>query len=99
MRQFPRISGVVHLRPLPGTAHGGNTASMPGIVQTALRDAHAWAHGGADALIVENFGDVPFRKEYVLPQTVAAMTVVMAEIAAEIHLPLGVNVRLVNRWQ
>ena len=99
MRQFPRITGVVHLRPLPGTAQGGNAASMPGIVETALRDAHAWADGGADALIVENFGDVPFRKDHVLPQTVAAMSVVVAAIAAEIHLPLGVNVRLVNRWQ
>ena len=65
---------------------------MAAIVETALRDAHAWVEGGADALIVENFGDVPFRKEHVLPQTVAAMTVVVAAIAAELHLPLGVNV-------
>ena len=58
----------------------------------ARRDAAAWAAGGADALIVENFGDVPFRKDAVGPETIAAMTLAVAAVMAESRLPTGVNV-------
>ena len=87
-----RIVGVVHLPPLPGSARGPSAREMPGILDHARRDASAWTDGGADALIVENFGDVPFHKGRVGPETIAAMTLSVAAVIAESGLPVGVNV-------
>ena len=56
---------------------------MHGILESVRRDAAAWASGGANALIVENFGDVPFRKGAVGPETVAAMTLAVSLVSAE----------------
>ena len=68
-----RIVGVIHLPPLPGSARGPSAREMRGILESVRRDAAVWTNGGADALIVENFGDVPFGKGAVGPETVAAM--------------------------
>lgn len=87
-----RIVGVVHLPPLPGSARGPSATELHRILDHARRDAAAWAAGGADALIVENFGDVPFRKDHVGVETVAAMTLALAAVIAEAGLPAGVNV-------
>jgi membrane complex biogenesis BtpA family protein len=65
---------------------------MAAIVESALKDARALAEGGVDAIMVENFGDVPFAKDAVEPHTIAAMTRAIAEIAREVSLPIGVNV-------
>jgi uncharacterized protein len=65
---------------------------MNHVLETARRDAVAWASGGADALIVENFGDVPFRKGPAGPETIAAMTLAVSVVIAETGLPVGVNV-------
>jgi membrane complex biogenesis BtpA family protein len=87
-----RIVGVVHLLGLPGTVRGPSASDMTGILEHARRDAAVWAAGGADAVIVENFGDVPFRKDHVGPETIAAMTLAVAAVIAESGLPTGVNV-------
>jgi hypothetical protein len=92
MTPFPRIVGVVHLRPLPGTARGGSARSITQVLDAARRDAAAYAEGGADGLIVENFGDVPFAKDRVEAGTVAAMTLAVASVREETRLPVGVNV-------
>ena len=65
---------------------------MNDILETARRDAAAWTSGGADALIVENYGDLPFRKGPVGPETIAAMTLSVSLVIAETGLPVGVNV-------
>ena len=84
------IFGMVHLLPLPGAPlYGG---SMRAVIDAALRDARAIAEGGAAGLVVENFGDRPFFASDVPAETVAAMTVVISEIARETKLPFGVNV-------
>jgi uncharacterized protein len=87
-----RIVGVIHLPPLPGSARGPSARDMNGILESVRRDVTAWVSGGANALIVENFGDVPFRKGTVGPETVAAMTLAVALASAESGLPVGVNV-------
>ncbi|HEY8447607.1 MAG TPA: BtpA/SgcQ family protein [Thermomicrobiales bacterium] len=92
MARLPRVVGVVHLPPLPGSARGGPAASMRDVLAAARRDAAAYAEGGADALIVENFGDVPFVKERVGAHVVAAMTLAVAAVREETGLPVGVNV-------
>ncbi len=58
----------------------------------ARRDAAAYAAGGVDAVMVENFGDVPFGAGAVGPHVVAVMTLAVAAVMAETGLPVGVNV-------
>ncbi|HYU15310.1 MAG TPA: BtpA/SgcQ family protein [Candidatus Acidoferrum sp.] len=84
------VIGMVHLRALPGSPRWAG--SMETVVQAALEDARALADGGADALLVENYGDVPFTPGRVDPATVAGMAVVIGEIKRVVTLPVGVNV-------
>lgn len=86
-----RLIGVVHLKALPGApGYGG---SMDEICEAAVADGQAYAMGGADALMVENFGDVPFTRESVEAEAVAGMAVAARAIQeAGIGLPMGINV-------
>jgi membrane complex biogenesis BtpA family protein len=88
----PRIVGVIHLPALPGTPRGGSASDFAQVLSFAQRDAAAWAEGGADALMVENFHDVPFHKGPVGPETIAAMTLAVSAVMQESGLPTGVNV-------
>ena len=85
-----RVVGVVHLPPLPGSPRWGG--DMGAVLARARADLLALAEGGADAAIVENFGDAPFRAGAVEPETVAAMARALAELRPLTSLPLGVNV-------
>ena len=84
------LIGVVHLAPLPGAPrYGGDLAP---VLAAARADASALAEG-CDAIIVENFGDVPFYPRRVPAETVAAMALGIAavrEVAPS--LPVGANV-------
>lgn len=88
----PRFVGVVHLPPLPGSPRGGSVADLDRILERVRADAATYAAGGADAIIVENFGDVPFSKGPVRPETIAAGTRAVLEAKAASRLPVGVNV-------
>src|SRR6266508_1768289 len=92
MGGVPRVVGVVHLAALPGSARGGAATGLPAILDQARRDAAAYAAAGADALIVENFGDAPFARDRVGAHVVAAMTLAVEAVLAESGLPVGVNV-------
>lgn len=82
---------MVHLQPLPGSPRWGG--SMTAVVEAALADARALLDGGIDALLVENYGDVPFVVGRVEPATVAAMTAVVGELRRVAPPALvGVNV-------
>ena len=86
----PLLIGVVHLRPLPGSPRfGGNVRD---IIDFAVEDARAYERGGAHAIFIENFGDVPFTKASVGPETIAAMTAAGCAIRAAVKLPIGFNV-------
>lgn len=88
-RPIPDLIGMVHLLPLPGSPRYGG--SMDEIVSVARSDAETLLSAGFPALMVENFGDVPFHASSVPPVTVASLTVVAAELAS-LGAPLGVNV-------
>jgi uncharacterized protein len=84
------LIGVVHLKPLPGSPRwGGN---LQALIDFAVADARAYERGGARAIFVENFGDVPFTKSNVGPETIAAMTAAGCAIRAAVKLPIGFNV-------
>ena len=90
----PLLIGVVHLRPTPGSpGFPGAEGSVGELLELAANDARALAEGGADAVIVENFGDVPFFAGAVPPETVATLALALGEVRrAAPGLPLGVNV-------
>ena len=92
MFSAPRpLIGVVHLPPLPGSY--GARLSMTDICERAVDDARGYQKGGVDGLVVENFGDSPFRRGPVEPHTVAALTRVSAAVKdATGELPVGCNV-------
>jgi membrane complex biogenesis BtpA family protein len=80
--------GVIHLPPLPGSPRYVGED----FVESAFRDARALADAGFDAVLVENFGDAPFFKDSVPPETVAAMAVAVREVKEAVAIPVGVNV-------
>jgi membrane complex biogenesis BtpA family protein len=88
----PRFVGTVHLLPLPGSVRGGRAGDFRAVIERARRDAAGYAAGGADGLMVENFGDVPFARDRVEAHVVAAMTLAVAAVREESGLPVGVNV-------
>jgi membrane complex biogenesis BtpA family protein len=62
------------------------------VVEFAVNDARAYERGGAHALFIENFGDVPFTKSNVAPETIAAMAAAGRAIRQAVKLPIGFNV-------
>lgn len=81
--------GVVHLLPLPGSPRWAG--SMELVLDQAEEEARILEHAGADGIIVENFGDAPFRIGLVEPVTVAGMTRAVERVKQATQLPIGVN--------
>jgi len=66
---------------------------MGTLLERATTDARALVEHGCDALVVENFGDVPFHPEHVPPETIAALALAVQSVravAGQRHV--GVNV-------
>lgn len=89
-RAVPRgVIGMVHLAPLPGAPRWAG--SMEAVTDRAQADARALADGGVDAVLVENYGDLPFAGGRLAVETVAALSVAVAVVRAAVDLPVGVN--------
>ncbi len=84
------VIGMIHLRALPGSPRWDG--DMAAVVRGAVDDARALAEGGADALLVENHGDVPFTARRVDAASVAGMAVAVGEVRRAVPIPVGVNV-------
>ncbi|MFX0068838.1 MAG: BtpA/SgcQ family protein [Promethearchaeota archaeon] len=83
------VIGMVHLLPLPGSPQ---TVDLDIVLQQALDDTKALESGGVDALLIENFGDLPYCPGQVGVETVAAMTFIVSKIVEQTSLPFGINV-------
>jgi uncharacterized protein len=90
LAERPHVIAVLHAPPLPGSARAA--LALEAIVEHVVADARTATAGGADALLVENFGDAPFARRRVGPQVVAALTRIALAVRAVSPLPLGVNV-------
>lgn len=84
------LIGVVHLEPLPGSC--GWSGDMPRVIGRALDDASAIEAAGFDGMILENFGDAPFSREFAGRGAIAGMATVGALVQEKTSLPLGINV-------
>lgn len=83
------VIGMVHLLPLPGAP--GWAGSMAAVEDRAVADARALVAGGTDAVLVENYHDVPFHPAALPPETVAALAALVGLVRREVALPVGVN--------
>ena len=81
--------GVVHLPALPGSPRWAGNMDL--VLDRAEEEALALQSGGADGIIVENFGDAPFRIGRVDPETVAGVTLAVHRIRQATTIPLGIN--------
>jgi membrane complex biogenesis BtpA family protein len=61
-------------------------------VDVAVAEAKVLESAGFSAVIIENFGDTPFRKDQVSPETVASMAVIARAVREAVSIPMGVNV-------
>ncbi len=80
---------VIHLPPLPGSPL--NKLEVNEISDFAIKSARAIEDGGADGIIIENYGDMPFLMR-VGPETVASMSVIAKDVRNEVNLSIGINV-------
>ncbi|MCD4653075.1 phosphorybosylanthranilate isomerase, partial [bacterium] len=72
------IIGCIHLLPLPGAPlYDGN---LKGIFERALHEVDIYRNLGVHAIIVENFGDIPFFPDSVPAETLATMTAIVRDI-------------------
>ena len=65
---------------------------MTSVLRRTVADARAYECGGADAVVIENFHDVPFTKDAVPPETLAAMAAAGCSVREAVKLPMGFNV-------
>lgn len=86
--QKPLIA-CIHLMPLPGSPR--YTGNMREVYDTALAEAEIFTRYPIDALIVENFRDMPFYPKNIPAETTAALAAVTREIVKVVQLPVGVN--------
>lgn len=94
-QKLPSLIGVIHLPPLGGSPgaeglHPADALRIAGV--RAVEEAVLLAKAGFQALILENFGDAPFYKTQVPPETVATLAVIAAAVRESVKIPLGINV-------
>lgn len=86
---LPRLIGVIHLPPLPGSPRF--VGAFEEVVDFAAANAKALEEAGFDGVILENFNDAPFKPRVKEPETIAAMAVVAREVRRAVSIAVGVN--------
>ncbi len=90
LRRHPAVIAMLHAPALPGSSR--SRLELDAIAARVIADARAAAAGGADALLIENYGDAPFRPARVAPHVVSMLTALAIGVRESVSLPLGVNV-------
>ena len=86
------IIGMVHALPTPGSPRA-RSCSIDALIEHGLAEAGRLKQGGVDAFLIENAGDVPFRRpENIGFETVGAMSVLGRAVVDEFDLPVGFNI-------
>ena len=87
----PAAVGMIHLHPLPGSPRWAG--DMESVITAALADTEALVGGGLNAVMIENYHDIPFYSGRVPAETVAAMAVLVQAVGNSFPgLMTGVNV-------
>ena len=94
------LIGMIHLPPLPGSPGyrrrpypypHGSRYTMSDIVEYAVSEAAKYEDSGFDAVIVENYGDVPYKMRVGIAEA-AALARIVAEVKRRTRLYVGVIV-------
>lgn len=85
------IIAMAHFPPLPGQPLYNANGGMSAIRATVSHDVKILAASGVDGILFCNEGDRPYRTK-AGPETIAAMSAVIAETAPLIGKPFGVDV-------
>lgn len=83
------LVGMVHVASFPGSPGGGPPLATA--IEEAVRAAKTLAEAGFDAVLVENWGDRPYRVRPG-PAVVAAMTRIVRAVVEAVDRAVGVNV-------
>lgn len=83
------IIGMLHAPALPGSP--SYRGDWKAILPFVLKDAESLKRGGVNALLIENYGDLPFFPDSVPAETVAHLAVLARAVRQEFKLPLGIN--------
>lgn len=84
------VVGVVHLPRLPSVFYRP-ALTVERVTGIAVEEAKALEDIGYDGVIIENFGDSPYRKRVRDPLTLAAFTVVAREVRRSVSIRVGLN--------
>ena len=84
------IVGMVHTLAMPGSPMYDRTGGMRKLVKQAKKEAKILRDCGYHSVMYCNESDMPYMP-VMAPETVAAMTDLVAECQAEIDLPFGIN--------
>jgi membrane complex biogenesis BtpA family protein len=93
--RLPQLIGVIHLPPLPGSPGASRQDASDALKKAglwAVKEAKLFTQAGFEGIIIENFGDAPFYKSQVPPETIVSMSVIAAAVRESTRLPLGINV-------
>ncbi|MBR0461456.1 MAG: BtpA/SgcQ family protein [Erysipelotrichaceae bacterium] len=82
------VVGMVHLLPLPGSV--GFCGDLDKVYKAAEKDLKALIEGGCNAVIIENFGDVPYAQNNSLI-AVTSFAVIATKLRKLTKLPMGIN--------
>jgi membrane complex biogenesis BtpA family protein len=91
---YPRLIGVVHLPPLPGSPGASRLSPSDALGAAgllAVKEAKQLVAAGFDGIILENFGDTPFFKDQVPTETVSAFSIIAAAVRESVKVPVGLN--------
>lgn len=95
MAAIKGLIGVVHLPPMPSDPKHMGRGDFKTAERHALIDAENLVVGGVDALLLENFGSVPYAKgtegQRIPPHQAAMLAIVARECTQRYDLPIGVN--------
>ncbi|WP_421850364.1 BtpA/SgcQ family protein [Oricola sp.] len=84
------IVGMVHTLALPGSPLYDRSGGMKRLVAQAKKEAKILIDNGYHSIMYCNESDMPYLP-VMAPETIAAMTDLVAECQAEIDIPFGIN--------
>ncbi len=84
------VIAMAHIGALPGSPLYDADRGMDGLVEDVMRDVEKLQRGGVTAIMFGNENDRPYLLE-ASPESVAAMTAVVAAVKPVLTVPFGVN--------
>jgi predicted TIM-barrel enzyme len=86
------IIAMAHLGPLPGAPGYDVAGGIDALTDAVAADIEKLQEGGVDGIMFGNEGDRPYLLK-ATPESLAAMSVIVARLVPMLRVPFGVNAR------